>query len=223
MDYFSEACETYRYLRERGYAEGAALKLVGDHHRLSRVQRNCIFRGIVTTSVARARKSALVEASSIARSPLGIDWYNVLITIESHLRGIPLFLCDDGFLRDGAAAHGSYRPMPFTDRAIAEILATLLVLGPARVDVYLDSPIAHSALMAERVRSLCAELPFSVEVSLAHSADYPLKSYSGIVATSDSAIIDRAPRVLDLAACVLRRGFGFIPPTILAMPRPARE
>lgn len=223
MDYFGQACDTYRYLRERGYAESAALKLVGDHHRLSRLQRNCIFRGVIPESLARARRAKMVPATAVAGAPLGIDWYNVLITVESHLRGLTIFLAEDGFARDAAAAHASFRPTPLTERAIVEIIASVGLLSPSRADVFIDAPIAHSALMAERIRVLCAELAFPVEASLAHSADYPLKSFSGIVASSDSAIIDRAERALDLAAFALARRFSFTPPPIVELPRPVRE
>ena len=223
MDYFSEACATYRYLRERGYADGAALKLVGDHHRLSRLQRNCIFRGIIPESWASARRARTVSTAAVARAPLGIDWYNVLITVESHLRGVTIFHAEDGFARDAAAAHASFRPTILTERAITEILSTVDLLSPSRVEIFIDAPIAHSAMMAERVRAQCVGFPFPVEASLAHSADYPLKSFAGIVASSDSAIIDRTARALDLAACVLLIRFGFTPPPILDIPRPARE
>jgi hypothetical protein len=223
MDYFSEACETFRYLRELDYPPKAALKLVADHHRLSGPERNSIFRAIVPSSVAQKRREKSIAPDAVGENPLGVDWYNVLITVESHLRGVPLFVCDDGMVRDAAAAHGSFRSTPLTDRALAEIVVTLRALAPLRVDVFLDAPIAHSGDMAERARALCAGLPFPVEASLAHSADYPLKSYPGIVASSDSAIIDRAERVFDLAAATLARGFGFTPPAILDLPRARRE
>ena len=46
-------------------------------------------------------------------------------------------------------------------------------------------------------------------VSVFPSADYPLKSFSGIVATSDSSIIDRdqVRRVFDLARFVIESRF----------------
>ena len=54
---FAEACATYRILRERGYPEKATLKLVGDRHRLSRIQRNCMFRGVIVGGNCRASQS----------------------------------------------------------------------------------------------------------------------------------------------------------------------
>ena len=45
--------------------------------------------------------------------------------------------------------------------------------------------------MAEDVRSRLAALSCPVEVALAQSADYPLKTSPGIVASSDSAVLDK--------------------------------
>lgn len=96
-----------------------------------------------------------------------------------------------------------------------EIMGALGALAPARVDACLDAPIAFSGLMAEEVRRRLGELPFVSETALAHSADFLLKGYAGIVCTSDSVVMDSASRVLDLPRLVLQRGFAFTPPALL--------
>jgi hypothetical protein len=211
---FSEACATYRLLREKGYPEKATLKLVGDRHGLSRVQRNCLFRGVVTQRIAAERMGKTVAPHAAAGMPLGLDWYNVLITVESYLRGQILFLGDDGMLRDASETHGSYRAGTHTVRAMDEIASEISLLKPSRVDAFLDLPVAFSGLMAENLRALLARLACSTEVTLLPSADYALKRYDGIVATSDSAILDAHSKVLDLSRMVLLRKFGFTPPAV---------
>jgi hypothetical protein len=202
----------YRYLKERGFPDKAALKLVGDRYRLSRTGRNCLFRGVIVGAVADSRSRKSVSSHEVEGNALGVDWYNVLITVESHLRGTVLFIADDGLLRDSSAAHGSYRRSALTERAVQEILSAVRSLRPRRVDAFLDSPIAHSASMAEELRSLLGGIPgLGVKVDLAHTADFPLKTYEGIVATSDSVILDSSTRVFDLARFALERGFGFTP------------
>jgi hypothetical protein len=213
-DNFRIGCAEYRYLRERGYPEKAALKLVADRRRLGRVERNSLFRGIVPTPLAEARRSRFVRPEELAGAALGIDWYNVLITLESYLAGHLVFLCDDGVIRDSSAVHGSYRVSAVTPRAVAGIAAVVRAAGPSRVDVYVDAPIAWSARMAEEARDALAAVSAVTDVVLAHSADYPLKKYDGIVASSDSTIMDRAGRIVDLAGLVLRREFGFTPPPL---------
>ncbi|MFI5369819.1 MAG: DUF434 domain-containing protein [Spirochaetia bacterium] len=212
--FFAEACAEYRYLREKGYPEKATLKLVADRHRLTRIQRNSMFRGIVVDERAAPRRSKLVLPADVRGSSLGIDWYNVLITLESYLRGSAIFISDDGIVRDSSETHGSYRRSELTVRALREIAAELKIMAPSRVDVFLDAPIAFSGLMAEEVRLILAQIPCPAEVSVAHSADYPLKGYEGIVATSDSVILDSAKRIIDLPRSVLERSFDFTPPLL---------
>ncbi|MGD0725550.1 MAG: DUF434 domain-containing protein [Spirochaetia bacterium] len=211
---FAMACAEYRYLREKGYPEKATLKLVGDRHRLTRAQRNSMFRGIVVDALAAPRRRKIVLPADVPGSSLGIDWYNVLITVESYLRGSPVFISDDGIVRDSSATHGSYRSSELTARAFQEIVGQLKAMAPSAVDVFLDAPIAFSGLMAEEVRRRLDELPCPTQVSVAHSADYPLKAYEGIVASSDSVILDSAPRILDLPRAVMQRSFRFIPPLL---------
>jgi hypothetical protein len=213
-NFFAEACAEYKYLREKGYPEKATLKLVGDKHRLTRMQRNSMFRGIVVEALAGPRRRKIVRPADVPGSSLGIDWYNVLITVESYLRGLPVFISDDGIVRDSSATHGSYRRSDLTARALQEIAGELTIMAPSRIDVFLDAPIAFSGLMAEEVRRKIGEIPCPVQVSVAHSADYPLKSYIGIVASSDSVILDSAPRILDLPRVVLQQCFQFIPPLL---------
>jgi hypothetical protein len=212
--FFAEACAEYKYLREKGYPEKATLKLVGDKHRLTRMQRNSMFRGTVVEARAAPRRGKIVLPADVQGSSLGIDWYNVLITVESYLRGSPIFVSDDGIVRDSSETHGSYRRTELTVRALREIAAELTIMAPSRIDVFLDAPIAFSGLMAEEVRRMIGEIPCPAQVSVAHSADYPLKSYEGIVATSDSVILDSAPRIVDLPRSVLQQSFQFIPPLL---------
>jgi hypothetical protein len=211
---FRDACADFKHLRDRGYPEKASLKLVGDRYGLSREQRNCLFRGIAPSERASARRRKIAEPREVTGARLGIDWYNVLITVESFLLGVTLFLSEDGVVRDSSATHGSYRRTGVTDRAVQEILRALGALGPGRVDAFLDAPIAFSGAMAEELRGCFSTCGFSATVSLSPSADYPLKSFDGLVASSDSVILDAAVRVVDMPRCVLERAFGFTPPPL---------
>jgi hypothetical protein len=214
-NYFQDACDTYRYLRNRGYPEKASLKLVADRHRLSRLERNCLFRSIVIDDTASRRRKKVLFA--VSGKPLAIDWYNVLITVESYLCGRQVFLADDGVIRDASATHGSYRSTHITGRAMTAIVDALCRLLPTRVDAWLDAPIAYSGEMADELRGRLAVLPCPASVKLAQSADYPLKTYPGVVATSDSVLLDSAQEIFDLARRVLEDGFGFIPRPVLAL------
>jgi hypothetical protein len=218
---FQSACDTYRYLRNKGYPEKASLKLIADAHRLSKLERNCMFMGIVADDTASRRRRKVL--SSVAGKPLAIDWYNVLITVESYLGGRCVFLADDGVIRDASAAHGSFRVTDITTQAMASIAGELELLMPVRIDAWLDAPIAYSGLMAHELRGRFLALPFPASVELAQSADYPLKTYPGVLATSDSVLLDSAQEVFDLARCVLERRYNFIPRPILDLFPPSSE
>ncbi|MBA7690182.1 hypothetical protein ES703_98706 [subsurface metagenome] len=141
-----------------------------------------------------------------------MDWYNILITVESYLKGYPVFLSDDGILRDAAGVHASYRPGNATSPAVEAILKGITDLKLKSLYLYLDSPISFSGKMAsdlrERIISLLT-IPF--EVAALPSADFSLKSFTGIVASSDSAIMDKEnlPEIFDLSRYVLERSFRF--------------
>jgi len=217
---FQNAIEAYRYLKNRGYPDKAALKLVSDHHRLNSVLRNCLFRAIFAYPDCENRKAKLIAAGDVEGHVLGVDWYNVLITVESYLKGFPVFISDDGLVRDSSGIHGSYKPGKITERGIGEILTLITVLQPSQVELFLDSPISFSGDMAEELRSrLSRTLSVSYSVSVIPSADYPLKSFDGIVATSDSSIIDReqVQQVFDLARHVLETSFGTQIPAVRAL------
>jgi hypothetical protein len=207
---FGDSYNDYKYLRERGFSEKSSLKLVGDRYRLTRTGRNALFRGVVEESAASARIGKTITPEEAAGKPMGIDWYNVLITVESYLRGALLFLADDGMLRDSSAVHGSFRSGPLTQTAITDIIEAVRALAPSRVDAYLDSPIAFSAVMAETLRErFTSELGIPSGAGLSRSADFPLKSYDGVVASSDSVILDAAAKVFDLPRYALRIRYSF--------------
>jgi len=207
--FFKKALEDYRYLKERDYPEKAALKLIGDRYRLSRLARNCLFRGVEKTSVAADRRKKLVSAKVLRSEALAIDWYNVLITVESYLKGYPVFLADDGIVRDASGIHGSYRRGKITDRVIQMVLESLEHAGFASVEIYLDSPIAFSGEMAALLRHLTSGRGY--RITAAPSPDYYLKAHPGVVASSDSVILDSAAKVLDLPRLVLESRLGFTP------------
>jgi len=221
---FQAAIKEYRYLKTRNYPERAALKLVGDRHRLSTLERNCLFRAVMPGAVSLARRRKLLSAPALAGMALGVDWYNVLITVESYLKGCPVFLADDGIVRDSAGVHGSYHPSRVTDKAIAEILGGILQLQPLQVDLFLDSPIPHSGLMAAQLRSSTEDFTAGpMRVWVIPSADYLLKTYPGVVASSDSIIMDQeaANAFFDLPRFILKRSFLFAAPTLRRLRLPA--
>lgn len=215
MNDFLNALSDFRFLKDKKYPDRAALKLVGDRYRLTATVRNCLFRGVVSQKAKSRRIARLLKPEQLCSRPLGIDWFNVLITLESYLKGHPVFIADDGVLRDSSGVHGSYRPGSVTPRATTEILKNIICLLPESISIYIDSPISFSgetALSLRKELERLTTIPFTVAVI--PSADFPLKSFRGVVATSDSIIMDKNESIFDLPRYTLRRSFNFQSPDL---------
>ena len=215
MNNFLKALSDFRFLKNKKYPDRAALKLVGDRYRLTAAARNCLFRGVVSKKVSACRIAKLLKPEQLCSRPLGIDWFNVLITLESYLKGHPVFIADDGVLRDSSGVHGSYRPSGLTPRATTEILKTIICLLPESISIYVDSPISFSGETALSLRQELERLttvPFTVAVI--PSADFLLKSFRGVVATSDSILIDQNESIFDLPRYTLKKSFNFQAPDL---------
>jgi len=216
MNDFRFAVKDFRFFKNKGYSGKSLLKLVGDRYRLSRHARNCLLRGISNPEIASSRRRKVIKPVFARGKPLGIDWYNVLITVEGYLKGECLFLTDDAVIRDAQAIHGSYRVSAITDSAIRTILKTCSWLAPSLVAIFLDAPVSFSGRMKEKLLTAAKEtapqLRFSVEVI--PSPDYALKTWEGVAATSDSVIMDQAGSILDLPRLALQRQYDFKPKKI---------
>jgi hypothetical protein len=195
------------WLLSRGYAVDSALKLVGDRYALTTRQRRAVQRSACTDESLRSRGERRVEPKAIRGQPLGVDGYNLLITIESALAGGVILVGRDGCLRDLASVHGTYRHVEETVPAVRLILDFVACMAPARVDWYLDKPVANSgrlkARMAEALEGQRAATPWNIE--LVDSPDSVLSCYAGVVATSDSVILDRCGQWVNLAAVIVER------------------
>ncbi|MCO6435824.1 MAG: DUF434 domain-containing protein [Phycisphaerae bacterium] len=193
------------WLLSRGYADKSALKLVGDRYELEARQRLAIWRSACSDQALAGRKAREVPPETCAGLALGIDGYNVLVTVESALAGGAVLVGRDGCFRDLASVHGTYRRVAETIAAVERIAEYAIELGVSHVDWYLDRPVSNSArlkaLMAELLESRGRADRFNIE--LADSPDWVLSEYSGIVATADGPVLDRCGRWVNLARDVV--------------------
>lgn len=212
-----EGVRDYRYLLERGYSEVAALKLVGDRRQLDTAQRSMLYRGVATRAAAAARRAKLTT------SPQGlditVDGLNVIYTIANYLYGRPLFIADDGLLRDAGEIHG-HDPPPSAgpargdrvEEAAGLFVSHLASRSPRRIVIYLDEQVSRSGELAARLRRGLGAARLQGDAQTLHSPDYALKRVTeGIIASSDSVIVDAAScLVFDLARATLTAAFGAV-------------
>jgi len=199
------ASEDFRYLLNRAYPRKAALELVGNRYQLTFDQRHLLHRGVFSDVDAKSRQEKKISPHQICGYDLVIDGYNVLITIEAGLSGRPLVLGDDGFIRDISGLSGNFRKTEMTVQAL-ESLLNFLKRGKPRQTLFLfDSPISRSGELALEVRGRMQKENLSGDAMAIRVPEKILIGFPGRVATSDTAIIDRSHKVVDLAGYVLSK------------------
>jgi hypothetical protein len=204
---FSQAANDYFFLLNREYPERTSLKLVGDRYRLSGTQRNCLYRGITPQANADIRISKRTE--NLRHQLIHIDGYNVIFTIMNYLLGKLLFIANDGFLRDSGEAYGNIENQDIFSRSIDLLLDHLSVILPERSLFHLDASVNNSQQHRDILENGLQARHLSGDVFLSKHADTELlKVKDGIIATSDSEIIDRGDiGIIDLARHCLEKTF----------------
>jgi hypothetical protein len=197
------AASELSWLLTRGYQSKSALKLVGDRHNLRERQRLAVARAACSDEARAGRLSREVGASAVEGARLIVDGFNLVITLEAALGGGVLVACRDGCVRDLSSVHGSYRAVEETERAVALAGDVLAALRPASALWLLDSPVSNSGRLAERVRAVAASRGWPWEVETAFNPDRRIADSERVAVTSDSNVLDRAARWLNLARLVV--------------------
>jgi len=201
------AAVDFRYLLDRGYPRKAALELAGNRYQLTYDQRHLLHRGVFSKEDSKSRLKRIIPLQEIRNRDLAIDGYNVIITVEAALSNRPLVVADDGFIRDISGLSGSFRKRQKTEEAIQLVLDVLKKWRPSQTLFLFDAPISKSGRLAQEVRS---RMEKDGILGDARAVDVPEKiliGFPGIVATSDTAIIDQSEEVVDLAGYIIRQRF----------------
>jgi hypothetical protein len=128
-----EAVAEYSWLLSHDYPPKAGLKLVGDKFQFKKRQLNAIQRSACSDDSLSYRKEHKTPVHALKEKEIGIDTYNLLITIESALSKGYLFIGRDGCYRDLSSVHGTYRRVEGTFPALERIGLTLEQLQPKTV------------------------------------------------------------------------------------------
>ena len=199
-----EAAEDLRYLLNRDYPRDASLQLIGNRYHLDSGHRHLLRRGVFPDAIAAERKNKRVSIQEIKGKGLAIDGHNCIITLESALKGRPIIHAVDAFIRDIAGVSGGYKETAETGQALGMIMDLLRSAKPQEVRFFLDAPISKSGELADRIRGLMDEQDIPGDASAVKVPERVMARYDGIVASSDTAVIDRADRVFDLAGYLIK-------------------
>jgi hypothetical protein len=86
-----------------------------------------------------------------------------------------------------------------TERAVAILVEVVEAMNPSEARVYIDRPVSNSGRLAELVRSTAAAQGSRLEAMTADRVDERLQASAAVVASADSAILDRCGPWLNLA------------------------
>jgi hypothetical protein len=200
-----EAAQDFRYLLNRGYPREASLNLVGNRYDLEASARQLLYRGVFAGSVAADRGAKLWPLTDLAGQPLAVDGHNVLITLESALKGLPLVAADDGFIRDVSQISRAYRDSPVTRQALALLAVYVSRHHPGPLTILYDAPMKRSGDLAQRTREIFAAQGLYADARAVPVPERELLDFPGPVATSDTHLIDLKEVVADLAGEIIRQ------------------
>jgi len=203
-----KAAQDFRFLLNRGYPRKAALELVGNRYGLTSDERHLLHRGVFSDSDSESRRKKKVSYGDVRNKDLAIDGHNIIITIEAGLFGRPLVLGDDGFIRDISGLSGSFKRTETTEKAIQLIIDAIKQIKPHRTLFLLDAPISKSGKLAEEVRTYLKKENLPGDAMAVKVPERILIGFPGVVATSDTAIIDRSRKILDLAGHIIKKKTG---------------
>ena len=211
------AAADFCWLLSRGYPHDSTLKLVGDRYELAARQRTAISRCCCSDAQAERRRRCRVEAEQLAGAALWLDGYNVLTTVEAALASGVILAARDGAYRDMASMHGSYRRVAETVPALELLGRMIASYRVATCRWLLDRPVSNSGRLKGIMEDLAAARGWPWQVELVADPDALLidaalqpteqspSEPNVVVATADSAILDRCRSWFSLAREVICR------------------
>jgi hypothetical protein len=206
---FRKAVSDYFYLVQKGYPPRGFIELVGNRYGLTRHERTMLYRGIAPENIAEMRKQKIVGIEAARCQELFIDGFNVILMMSSYLQGLPLFLSNDGFLRDASMMRGKIQMTNKTRDSVKLIFEFLVKNSISKANFFLDKNVKiHTEIIAV-INELQLSESCKCEVHPTEKTDKTLSEISsGIVCTSDSGIIDSCKsQVFDLAFHVIQSQF----------------
>ena len=198
------AAADFLYLLDHTYPRSASLQLVGNRYNLDALHRHLLHRGVFAREESKKRRSRLLSPDRLVGARLLVDGHNVLITVESALAGRPLIAATDGMIRDVAGISHRYHISSLTREAIDSTVLLLKVYPPRETLFLLDAPIRQSGELAALLRVGLKKLGLPGDAQTVKVPEADLVDPHAVVATSDSAVLDRAKQAVDLTGAVIR-------------------
>jgi hypothetical protein len=193
------------WLLSHGYAVRSAIELVGNRYSLAARQRLAVARCACSTEAMQGRALRNVGPTAVRGRELWLDGLNVLTGLEVALSGGVILLGRDGCCRDLAGVHGHYREVEETLPALKLVGGFVAESGVTKCHWFLDKPVSNSGRVKVAIEETGAELELDWEAELVYNPDAILSKTEEIVASSDSAILDRCRSWLNVVRHIIDR------------------
>lgn len=209
-----QAIYDYRRLLNRNYPQRNTIKLVGDRYKLTGEERSILYRGVSNSGEAASRRSKVISFPSVKL--LALDSYNILFSLSNYLSGRPVFISDDGVLRDCGEKRGR-----IGNRKVFAMSVKLLkdfIIDHSDHEFYLlfDEPVSNSGKLALEMTGFLNESGIKGIAETVRSPDYVLQRFiNATVCSSDSVIMDHIQgHIFDLPFQILTHKFSPVIPKI---------
>lgn len=208
--YFQTAVQDYFLLLEKKYPQKSILILVSDRYKLSRAERSMLYRGVASNFENKNRSCKLIRANLIQNQVLHIDGFNQIFTIISYLNGNQTFISTDNLLRDASEIHTKVFRKELLERSLKLILEFCDSLKLSKILIYTDQQLSNHKQLVETLSVNSLASSFIIEVKISNQVDLELKKLKdGLIATSDSQIIDKSKqKIFNLAYHTLKFHFN---------------
>ena len=199
-----------------GYPKFATIRFVADHFQLNVEERHILTRIIVPPERIASRISKKVAFIDTRYKDILLDGYNVLLSVDSLLRKKPIWLCDDGYVRDTRCYFSKAKQVEDLEKSLDLVIKFLCEAHPKSVIFLLDAQISRSGELAGFIRYKMEEHGIPGEARISKTTDFELKAYEDkayeegqknnlVVATSDGIVIDSVSQAIDIPACLMEK------------------
>lgn len=199
-----QAVHDLRYLLNKGYPRESSVEFVSDHYLLESDKRHLLSRCVFPKEDIEDHLSRLVGSSEVRGKEVGIDGYNVLITVESILNKEKVILCDDGVVRDLQAIFGKYKMTKSTEKALKSIIKKLKEWEPERVEIFFDKQVSKSGELAGFTRKELDKQKITGSARTVTQTDSTVWEHE-VSASSDRVIIKKSEKIIDIPSEFLKK------------------
>lgn len=189
------------WLLGRGYGRASAAHFVGEGRHLLARERQALLR-LACADAERDDRQRRFTTTLQGRA-LVVDGFNVLVTVEAGLGGAVVLAARDGATRDLASAT-RWHPVAETAPALGLVCAALVERQAGPIEVLLDEKVQNGGRLAAGWLEAAAAVGLSLSVRRLPAVDGALVDSAQLVASADSAVLDRGVAWCDLPGLVLR-------------------